>query len=188
VLDFIRPYVEAYKVDLKTFNPKNYRQLGGVMENVTDTIKMLKERGFWVEIVTLVVPSFSDDPDDLKRMAEFLASVDPLMPWHMTAFHPDYKMTDGYRQTTSEDLMRIVEYGKQAGLRYMYPGNLPGQVGEWENTRCHHCNATVIRRYGFLVMENRVASDGLCPGCRKPLPGIWGRSSGHGDGRVRPLL
>ena len=98
VLDFIRPHVDAYKVDLKTFSDKNYRQLGGVLENVTSTIKMLKERGFWVEIVTLVVPSFSDDPDDLKRMADFLAGVDPLMPWHMTAFHPDYKMTDGYRQ------------------------------------------------------------------------------------------
>src|SRR5206468_1158210 len=128
VLDFIRPHVDAYKVDLKTFSDKNYRQLGGVLENVTATIRMLKERGFWVEIVTLVVPGFSDDPDDLKRMAEFLASVDPLMPWHMTAFHPDYKMTDGYRSTTAEDLMRIVEYGKQAGLQYMYPGNLPGQV------------------------------------------------------------
>ncbi|HEX5244505.1 MAG TPA: radical SAM protein, partial [Tepidisphaeraceae bacterium] len=85
VLDFIRPYVDAYKVDLKTFNPRNYRQLGGVLENVTETIRMLKQRGFWVEIVTLVVPGFSDDPDDLKRMAEFLASIDPLMPWHMTA-------------------------------------------------------------------------------------------------------
>ena len=188
VLDFIRPHVDAYKVDLKTFNPKNYRQLGGVMENVTDTIKMLKERGFWVEIVTLVVPGFSDDPDDLKRMAAFLASVDPLMPWHMTAFHPDYKMTEGYRSTTAEDLMRIVEFGKQAGLKYMYPGNLPGQVGEWENTRCHHCNATVIKRYGFLVMSSRVGADGLCPDCRKPLPGIWGKASGHGDGRVRSLF
>src|SRR5436853_1048291 len=94
VLDFIRPYVEAYKVDLKTFDPKHYRELGGVMENVTATIKMLKDRGFWVEIVTLVVPDFSDDADDMKRMAEFLASVDPLMPWHMTAFHPDYKMNE----------------------------------------------------------------------------------------------
>src|SRR5256884_1267349 len=154
VLDFIRPYVDAYKVDLKTFDPKHYRELGGVMENVTATIKMLKERGFWVEIVTLVVPGFSDNPDDMKRMAEFLASVDPLMPWHMTAFHPDYKMTEGYRSTTADDLMRIVEYGKAAGLKYMYPGNLPGQVGEWENTRCHHCNATVIRRFGFYVREN----------------------------------
>jgi pyruvate formate lyase activating enzyme len=188
VLDFIRPHVDAYKVDLKTFNPKNYRQLGGVMENVTDTIKALKERGFWVEIVTLVVPGFSDDPDDLERMADFLASVDPLMPWHMTAFHPDYKMTDGYRSTTVEDLMRIVDVGKQAGLKYLYPGNLPGQVGQWENTRCHHCDATVIKRYGFLVLENRVGADGLCPDCRKPLPGVWGKASGHGDGRVRSLL
>ena len=188
VLDFIRPHVDAYKVDLKTFNPKNYRQLGGVMENVTDTIRALKERGFWVEIVTLVVPGFSDDPDDLRRMADFLASVDPLMPWHMTAFHPDYKMTDGFRSTTVEDLMRIVDYGKQAGLKYMYPGNLPGQVGEWENTRCHHCDATLIKRYGFLVMSNRVDPDGLCPDCKKPLPGIWGRASGHGDGRVRGLM
>ena len=188
VLDFIRPYVEAYKVDLKTFSPKNYRQLGGVMENVTDTIRMLKDRGFWVEVVTLVVPGFSDDRDDLKRMAEFLASVDPLMPWHMTAFHPDYKMTDGYRSTTADDLMQIVEIGKQAGLKYMYPGNLPGKVGEWESTRCHHCNATVIKRFGFYVLSNRVGADGLCPDCRKPLPGIWGKASGHGDGRVRPLL
>jgi pyruvate formate lyase activating enzyme len=188
VLDFIRPYVDAYKVDLKTFNPKNYRQLGGVLENVLDTIKNLKQRGFWVEIVTLVVPGFSDDPDDMKRMADFIASVDPLVPWHMTAFHPDYKMTDGYRSTRAEELMQIAEYGRAAGLKYLYPGNLPGQVGEWENTRCHHCNATVIRRHGFLVLQNRVGPDGLCPDCHKPLPGIWGKAGGHGDGKVKPLF
>ena len=188
VLDYIRPLVDAYKVDLKTFDPRHYRELGGVMENVTSTIKMLKERGFWVEIVTLVVPGFSDDADDLKRMADFLAGVDPLMPWHMTAFHPDYKMTEGYRATRAEDLLKIVEYGKQAGIQYLYPGNLPGQVGEWENTRCHHCRATVVRRFGFRVVENRVGGDGLCPECRKALPGIWGKAGGHGDGRIRPLL
>ena len=187
VLDYIRPWVSAYKVDLKTFNDKNYRQLGGVLENVVETIRNLKARGFWVEIVTLVVPGFSDDPDDLKGMADFLASVDPLMPWHMTAFHPDYKMLD-HRRTVVDDLMRIVEYGKQAGLKYMYPGNLPGQVGEWENTRCHHCDSTVIRRYGFLVTENRVLPEGKCPNCQGQLPGIWGKASGHQDGRVRPLL
>jgi pyruvate formate lyase activating enzyme len=187
VLDFIRPYVSAYKVDLKTFDPKHYRELGGVLENVTSTIRMLKERGFWVEIVTLVVPGFSDAADDLKRMADFLAGVDPLMPWHMTAFHPDYKMMDR-RRTVVDDLMRIVEYGRAAGLKYMYPGNLPGQVGDWENTRCHHCNATVIRRHGFLVTENRMKSDGGCPDCGGAIPGIWGQASGHGDGRVRPLL
>ena len=73
-------------------------------------------------------------------------------------------------------------------LKYIYPGNLPGQVGEWENTRCHHCNATLIERYGFYVKKNRMQADGLCPDCHKPVPGIWGKSSGHGDGRVRPLL
>jgi len=187
VLDYLRPHVDAYKVDLKTFNPKNYRQLGGVMENVIETIKMLKQRGFWVEIVTLVVPGFSDDADDMKRMAEFLASVDPLMPWHMTAFHPDYKMVDGYRQTTVDDLMKIVEFGKQAGLKYLYPGNLPGMVGEWENTRCHHCNATLIRRHGFRVQEMRVKPDGSCPACGGRIPGIWGGPTTLGNGRVRPI-
>jgi pyruvate formate lyase activating enzyme len=187
VLDFIRPHVDAYKVDLKSFSDKNYRQLGGVLEHVTNTIRMLKARGFWVEIVTLVVPGFSDDEEQLKRMADFLASVDPLMPWHMTAFHPDYKMRDR-RNTTAEDLLKIVEYGKAAGLKYLYPGNLPGRVDHWEDTRCHHCNWTVIRRKGFLVQENRVGADGNCPDCGKALPGIWGKSSGYGDGRVRPLL
>ncbi len=188
VLDYIRPHVEAYKVDLKSFDDKHYRELGGVLDNVTSTIRMLKERNFWVEIVTLVVPGFSDDPDELKRMADFLVSVDPLMPWHVTAFHPDYKMTDGFRQTTADDLMHVVEYGSRAGLKYIYPGNLPGRVGEWENTRCHHCGASVIERVGFLVKRNRVGSDGLCPDCHKLIPGIWGKSSGHGDGRVRPIL
>jgi pyruvate formate lyase activating enzyme len=188
VLDFIRAHVDAYKVDLKAFNDRAYRQLGGVFQNVLDTIRMLKERNFWVEIVTLVVPGFNDNPDELKQMADFLVSVDPLMPWHMTAFHPDYKMSDGYRRTTRDDLMRLVEYGQRAGLKYMYPGNIPGGVGEWENTRCHHCNATVIERRGFMVTKNRVGPDGLCPDCHKPLPGIWGKSSGHGDGRVRAML
>src|SRR4051812_24580868 len=190
VLDFIRPYVDAYKVDLKTFSDRNYRQLGGVLENVTTTIRNLKERGFWVEIVTLVVPNFSDDREDLMRMADFLASVDPLMPWHVTAFHPDYKFDRqrGYRNTTEEDLMRVVEAGQRAGLKYIYSGNLPGRVGEGENTRCHHCNATVIRRHQFRVLENRVAADGTCPDCHGALPGIWGKASGHGDGRVRGLL
>src|SRR3954465_10913271 len=189
VLDFIRPHVDAYKVDLKTFSDKNYRQLGGVLDNVVTTIRDLKARNFWVEIVTLVVPNFSDDADDLKRMADFIASVDPLMPWHMTAFHPDYKFDrqNGYPSTTTDAPMRGGEYGQRAGIKYLYPGNVPGGVGEWENTRCHHCNATVIERRGFLVTKNRVGEDGLCPDCHNPLPGIWGKSSGHGDGRVHAV-
>ena len=187
VLDYLQPHIDAYKVDLKTFSDKNYRQLGGVLDHVTATIRMLKERQIWTEIVTLVVPGFSDDIEDIKRMAGFLASVDPLMPWHVTAFHPDYKMTEGYRRTTAEDLMKIVEIAKQAGLRYIYPGNLPGEVGQWENTRCHHCNATLIQRHGFLVRENRIGGDGKCPECATAIPGVWSDALGRSDGRVRRL-
>ncbi len=173
VLDYIRPLVSAYKVDLKTFNPKHYRQLGGVMEHVTETIVMLKERGFWVEVVTLVVPGFSDDAEDLTRMADFLAGVDPIMPWHVTAFHPDYKMTEGYRATTVDDLLRVVEIGRSAGLKYVYPGNLSGRVGDGEDTRCHKCNTTMVRRRGFEVLENRLLAGGACASCGTVLPGIW---------------
>jgi pyruvate formate lyase activating enzyme len=175
VLDFIRPYVSAYKVDLKSFDDHHYRQLGGVLENVINTIRMLKERDFWVEIVTLLIPGFNDNADELKRMADFLAGVDPLMPWHVTAFHPDYKMTEGYRRTTAEELLAGAEVGRSAGLQYIYPGNLSGQVGDWENTRCHHCRTTVIRRTGFRVTENRISRNGTCPSCHKALPGIWQR-------------
>jgi pyruvate formate lyase activating enzyme len=84
--------------------------------------------------------------------------------------------------------MKIVEYAQSVGMKYLYPGNLPGQVGQWENTRCHHCNATLIERHGFYVKKNRMGSGGLCPDCHKPIPGIWGQSGGHGDGRVRPLV
>lgn len=174
VLDYLRPHVDAYKVDLKTYNDRHYRQLGGVLEHVKQTIRMLKERNFWVEIVTLVVPGFSDDREELKQMADFLVQVDPLMPWHMTAFHPDYKMTDGYRRTTAGELLEIADIGRAAGLRYLYPGNLPGEVGEMENTRCHHCNTTLVRRRGFTVLENRLGADGCCLNCQGSIPGVWG--------------
>jgi pyruvate formate lyase activating enzyme len=173
VLDYLRPYVSAYKVDLKSFSDRGYRQLGGVLANVTDTIRMLKQRAFWVEIVTLIIPGFSDDPEDLRRMADFLVNVDPLMPWHVTAFHPDYKMTQGYRSTAADDLMKVVQIGQRAGLQYIYPGNLPGQVGPWEDTRCHGCGATLIRRCGFQVLTNRLGRSGACPECRTAIPGLW---------------
>jgi pyruvate formate lyase activating enzyme len=171
VLDYIRPLVPAYKVDLKTFSDRNYRRLGGVLENVTRTIRMLRQRDFWVEIVTLLVPGFSDDPDDLRRMTDFLVEVDPLMPWHVTAFHPDYQF--------------VVEIGVRAGLKYIYPGNIPGGVGEWENTRCHACGQTVIERCGFRVRSIGLNERGQCPGCGATIPGIWGCRSGLGDGRIK---
>jgi pyruvate formate lyase activating enzyme len=172
VLQFIRPLVDAYKVDLKSFDDKHYRELGGVLENVTATIRMLRQLGFWVEIVTLLVPGFNDDVNELQRMADFLADVDVLMPWHITAFHSDYKMSQ-VRSTTPEDLLKAGEIACSAGMQYVYLGNMPGRLGHWEDTRCHKCGHTLIRRHGFHVLNNRLLRGGTCPNCSTRIPGIW---------------
>ena len=172
VLDFLRPVVDAYKVDLKSFNDKRYRELGGVLDHVVEAIRMLKERRFWVEIVTLLVPTFNDDPDEMKRMADFLVSVDPLMPWHITAFHSDFKMQE-IRSTRVDDLLNAAQIAVDAGMKYVYLGNAPGRLGDWENTRCHHCGHTLIRRNGFHVLENQITATGACPQCGGAIPGLW---------------
>jgi pyruvate formate lyase activating enzyme len=170
-LEFIRPYVDLYKIDLKTFNDKHYRELGGVLENVLDTVRRTHAMGFWVEIVTLLVPGFNDSDDEIGQIAEFLASVSPDLPWHVTAFHPDYKMSDVGR-TPADTLFRAREAGRKAGLRYVYAGNVPGAIPGGEDTQCPSCGTTVICRAGFFVEENRLLS-GACPSCGKPIPGVW---------------
>jgi len=171
VLDFIRPYVDLYKVDLKGFDGRNYRKLGGVLDNVLDTIKLLKQMDFWVEIVTLIVPGFNDGDDELKGIADFIAGVSIDLPWHVTAFHPDYKMTDPPR-TPTQTLIRAYDFGKAAGLRYVYPGNCAGGVGKREYTVCHKCGKYLIKRRGFIVEDNRMRA-GACPFCGEPVPGVW---------------
>lgn len=171
VLKFIRPFVDLYKVDLKTFDETSYRSLGCDIRNVLDTIRTLKEMGFWVEVVTLVVPGFNDSVKELSDIASFIASVSPDIPWHVTAFHPDYRELNR-RRTTPEDLERAYCAGKEAGLRFVYSGNLPGQTGDRENTSCPSCQATLIRRHGFYVLENRMKG-GACPNCHAPIPGVW---------------
>ena len=171
VLDYIRPWVDLYKIDLKGFNDKSYRKLGGLLGNVLATIRMVHERGFWVEIVTLLVPGFNDSPDEIKAAADFIASVSPDIPWHLTAFHQDYKMT-GPDNTSVDTLIQAAETGREAGLNFVYAGNLPGRVGECENTYCPGCKAMLIERYGFRVLANRI-KDGKCPECRREIPGRW---------------
>jgi AmmeMemoRadiSam system radical SAM enzyme len=171
VLDYIRPWADVYKIDLKGFNDKNYRKLGGVLQNVLDTIKMVYERGFWLEIVTLIIPGFNDSDDELKSAADFIAGVSVDIPWHVTAFHQDYKML-GPDNTSVETLIRASEIGYGAGLRYVYAGNLPGRVGKYENTFCPGCKTTLIERYGFRVLKNRI-KENACPNCATRIPGLW---------------
>lgn len=180
VLSFIRPWIDLYKVDLKSFDDKHYRQLGGRIEPILFTIRRLHEMGVWLEIVTLLIPGFNDSPDELKRLTAFIASVSPLIPWHVTAFHKDYRMSDP-ENTTPQMLMAAAAIAREAGLRYIYAGNLPGRVADLENTRCHHCAALLIERYGYLVRTYRVTADGTCPDCGTAIPGRWGRQF---DGQI----
>jgi pyruvate formate lyase activating enzyme len=184
VLDYIRPWVDFYKVDLKSMDDKHYRELGGVLDNVLETIRGIHARGIWLEVLTLAIPGFNDSEDELRRAARFLAAVSPDIPWHVTAFHPDYKMNDR-GATPVETLLRAAEIGAAEGLRYVYAGNLPGRVGPWENTRCPRCRATLIARSGFRVLENRLRG-GACPDCGTPIPGRWDRAA-EGTTRTRGI-
>jgi pyruvate formate lyase activating enzyme len=175
-LEFLRPHLDMYKVDLKSFRDENYRRLGGRLGPILESIKTIHRMGIWLEIVTLVVPDFNDSTEELQAVADFLVSVSPDIPWHVTAFHPDYKMADR-AGTPVETLRRAAAIGKRAGLRYVYAGNLPGADMDLENTRCASCGATVIRRWGFRVLENRLGPAGACPECRAELPGVWSSES-----------
>lgn len=171
VIDYIRPWVDFYKVDLKGFDDKDYRSLGGELSKVLETIRRLHEKGLWVEIVTLLIPGFNDSDQELSQIADFLVSVSPDIPWHVTAFHKDYKMTDP-ENTGAKTLLRAAAIGKKAGLHFVYAGNIPGQVGGLENTYCPGCEELLIERYGFRVTQNRL-SQGICPKCKITIPGVW---------------
>lgn len=172
VLEYIRPYTDAYKVDLKTMQDKQYRQLGGVLQRVLDTIRMAHEMGFWVEVVTLIVPGWNDSEAELRAAARFLVSVSKDIPWHVTAFHPDYKMQDP-PPTTVQQLVRAAEIGKEEGLHFVYAGNLPGRVGPFEHTWCPHCGELLIKRWGYVVQEYHLTAEGTCPKCGARIPGLW---------------
>src|SRR5213593_3663469 len=178
VLDYIRPWTDCYKIDFKAMDDRRYRELGGVLEHVLDAIRMVYERGFWLELVTLVVPGFNDDDAQLTRAAEYIATVSPEIPWHVTAFHKDYKMTDP-DNTSAETLVRACEIGREEGLRYVYAGNLPGGVGDFESTRCPQCGAMLVERTGYRILDYRLTLRGTCPDCGAAIPGLWRGGAFH---------
>jgi pyruvate formate lyase activating enzyme len=188
VLDYIRPWLDLYKVDLKSFDDRHYHELGGRLAPILDSIRRIHQMGLWLEIVTLLIPGFNDSADELHRLTEFIAGISPDIPWHVTAFHGDYKMqNDVARDTNAEDLLRAVEIGQHSGLRYIYAGNLPGMVGDCEDTRCPQCSETLIKRHGYLIEDYRLTAEGRCPECATEIPGRW---SAHFDGQIasRPFL
>lgn len=186
VLEYLRPWIDIYKVDLKSFDDRQYRTLGGRLQPILDTIRRLHAMDVWLEIVTLLIPGFNDSEDELKRLTAFIASVSPDIPWHVTAFHGDYKMTEP-GNTTACMLLRAAEIARSEGLRYVYPGNLPGQVGDQEDTHCATCGDTLISRFGYYIRDYRITPEGRCPSCAANVPGRW---SARFDGQIasRPFL
>jgi pyruvate formate lyase activating enzyme len=172
ILKELQPYLDGYKVDLKCMTDASYRELGGSLQVVLDTIKTAHDLGMWVEVVTLVIPGFNDSNEALWESARFLASVSADIPWHVTAFHPMYKRL-GTPRTQSETLMRAAEIGQEAGLNYVYAGNLPGRVGSLEDTHCPACQARLIERTGYLIRSVNITSDGKCPVCGREIAGVW---------------
>ena len=186
VLDYLRPWVDLYKVDLKSFDDRHYRELGGRLQPILDTIRRLYAMDFWLEIVTLLIPGFNDARDEIERLTSFVAGVSPDIPWHVTAFHGDYKMT-GPQNTTADMLLEAAAIGRANGLRYVYAGNLPGAVRDLEDTRCAACGEPLVSRYGYHVRDYRLTSDGRCPSCAATVPGRW---SARFDGQItsRPFV
>ncbi len=171
--DAIAGHIDAANIDLKAFNQKFYRQLCKVpsLDPVKDSIIYSRKKGIWVEITTLLIPGWNDDEKELEAAAAFLASIDPEMPWHVTAFHPDYKMLDT-PPTQLKSLIRAREIGKKAGLKYVYCGNVPLSYSEYEKTNCPSCGKMLLSRVGMALAENNVI-DSKCRFCFHRIAGIW---------------
>jgi pyruvate formate lyase activating enzyme len=165
----IAPYLDGNNIDLKG-NDDFYKKICGArLDPVKKTIRLMKELGVWVEVTTLIIPDYNDSEEDLKDIAEFIKSVDPFIPWHVTQFYPTYQLTDNPR-TPIKTLRRARDIGFETGLKYVYEGNVPGEGGE--NTYCHNCKKLLIKRFGFSIIENRV-KDGKCSECGADTKGVW---------------
>lgn len=171
-LAYLRPYLTAYKIDLKSMQEQRYREMGGVLQNVLDTIQNAAALGLWVEVVTLVIPGFNDDPAELWDAARFIAAVSRDIPWHVTAFHPDYRMTAA-PATQAAALQQAAEIGQEAGLNYVYAGNLPGRVGSLEDTHCPACRRVLVERRGYSIRAYHITAQGTCPTCGAVIAGRW---------------
>jgi pyruvate formate lyase activating enzyme len=169
-LKSLHPDLHGANVDLKAYTDRFYKeQCGAKLEPVLKTLELMKEMGVWLEVTTLLIPGLNDSKEELENIAQFLVGLDPDIPWHISRFHPTYRLTDR-GATPPQSIRRARDIGYEAGLKYVYTGNVPGDEGE--KTYCHGCNAVLIDRYGFSITKN-VIRDNLCPHCQTVIPGVW---------------
>lgn len=169
-LTLIAPYLNAANIDLKSFDDSAHKRMTGArLQPVLDAIRAYKRLGIWIEVTTLVIPGHNDSEHELRRIADFICSVSPEIPWHVTQFYPAYQLLDP-APTPLAVLHRAREIGYETGLRYVYEGNVPGAGGE--DTWCHACHARIVDRQGSHLLANRIRS-GRCPRCGVQIPGVW---------------
>jgi len=170
MIEMIAPYLSAANVDLKSFRDEFYKkQCGAKLTPVLDSLKKMKSLGIWVEITTLLIPTLNDSEEELKGIAEFIASLGRETPWHISRFHPQFKKRD-LPPTPLSSLHRAAQIGKQAGLKYVYCGNVPGDDGE--NTYCFNCRQLLIERYGFRIAGVNLIGN-KCSVCNTVLEGVF---------------
>ncbi|MBS7650579.1 MAG: AmmeMemoRadiSam system radical SAM enzyme [Candidatus Bathyarchaeia archaeon] len=168
-LKTIKPYLHAANIDLKSFSDSFYREnCGARLQPVLDNIRLHRELGIWVEVTTLIIPTMNDSEDELRSIADFIKSVGEEIPWHVSQFYPMYRLLDLPR-TPISTLKKARRIGLEAGLRYVYVGNVPGDEGE--NTYCYNCGERLIRRFGYEILENKIA-DSKCPKCGVEIDGV----------------
>jgi pyruvate formate lyase activating enzyme len=167
----IAPYLDANNIDLKG-DEKFYRDICHARAApVRETIKLMKEKGVWVEVTTLVIPGHNDSEEVLRDIVRFIRSVDPCIPWHVSQFYPTYRLLDA-PPTPVDTLKRARQIGLEEGLRHVYMGNVPGQGGE--DTYCPYCGAVVVSRSGYRILDMKLKGKGICPVCSGEIKGEWG--------------
>lgn len=169
-IDLIAPYLDAMNIDIKSFSDVFYREICGArLKPVLETIKYAHQKGIWIELTTLLITGKNDSNEEIQSIAKFIAQLDTAIPWHLSAFHPTYKMIDR-PSTALSTLLRAYKIAKEEGLKYVYIGNV--SYGEYQSTYCQNCEKNMIERGGTSIV-NRVDEKGVCPYCSTLVDGVW---------------
>ncbi len=172
-IDLLEPYIDGMNIDIKSFSNEFYKEIcGAKLKPVLQTVKYASSKGIWIEITTLLIEGKNDSDEEIREIASFIASIDPSIPWHLSAFHPTYKMLDT-PCTSEETLLRAYKIGQEEGLKYLYIGNIDNRA--YESTYCPKCKARVCDRSGNIgqFITNRLDREGKCPECGYQLEGVW---------------
>ncbi|MEN8154936.1 MAG: AmmeMemoRadiSam system radical SAM enzyme [Acidobacteriota bacterium] len=169
-LEMILPFIDGANIDLKAFSDNFYRSYcGGKLDPVLDSIKIMAQKKVWIELTTLLIPDLNTDHKELKELISFILDTDASIPWHVSRFFPNYKVTDK-NPTDIRKIEKVLETGKEMGLKYIYGGNFSS--AKWENTYCHKCNTMLIERSGYSTKISNLKS-GKCANCGENIPGVW---------------